>query len=105
MELGYFSTISNTALLSLSVLGDAVPPTLDALFHNGCLISGDSVTQVTIFGDLDSSRVTLRKVVTRLEARFSQNDSTRVTINNLSQSHFYKISEPLMGKPSLFVHK
>ena len=27
MELGHFSTISNTTLLSLSVLGDAVPPT------------------------------------------------------------------------------
>jgi len=28
MELGHFSTVSNTALLSLSVLGDAVPLTL-----------------------------------------------------------------------------
>jgi len=27
MELGHFSTISNSALLSISVLGDAVPPT------------------------------------------------------------------------------
>ena len=51
------------------------------------LVGSDSVTRVndstrvTIFGDSDSTRVTLRKIVTRLESRFSQNDSTRVTIN------------------------
>jgi len=39
-------------------------------------------TRVTIFGDPDSTRVTLRKMVTRLESRFSQNDSTRVAIND-----------------------
>jgi len=39
------------------------------------------VTRVTVFGDSDSTRVTLRKMVTRLESRFSQNDSTRVTVN------------------------
>jgi len=44
-------------------------------------------------------------MVTRLEPRFSQNDSSRVTINDSSQSHFYKISEPLTDKPSLFAHK
>jgi len=52
--------------------------------HNG----SDSVTRVndstrvTIIGDSDSTRVTLRKMMTRLESRFSQNDSTRVTIND-----------------------
>jgi len=46
------------------------------------------------------TRVTLRKMVIRLESRFSQNDSTRVTVNDSSQSHFYKISEFLMYKPS-----
>jgi len=39
-----------------------------------------SLTRVTIFGV--STRVTLRKIVTRLESRFSQDDSTRVTVNN-----------------------
>ena len=57
----------------------------------------------------DSTRVTLRKMVTRLESRFSQNDSIRVEsmsmTQNSSQSHFYKISEFLMDKPSSFVHK
>jgi len=40
------------------------------------------MTRVTIFGDSDSTRVTLRKMVTRLESRFLQNDSTRVTVND-----------------------
>jgi len=62
-------------------------------------------TRVTIFGDSDSTRVTLKKMVTRLESHFSQNDSTRVTVNHSSQSHFYKISEFLMDKPSSFAHK
>jgi len=35
-------------------------------------------TRVTIFGDSDSTRVTLRKMLTRVESRFSQNDSTRL---------------------------
>jgi len=61
---------------------------------------GDSVTRVTIFGDSDSTRVTLRKMVTRLESRFSQNDSTRDTDNDSIQSHFYKISEFLIDKPT-----
>jgi len=61
-------------------------------------------TRVTIFGDSDSTRVMWRTIVTRLESRFSQNDSNRVTINDSSQSHFYKISEPLMDKP-IFWHK
>jgi len=39
-------------------------------------------TQITIFGDSDLIRVTLKKMVIRLESRFSQNDSTRVTIND-----------------------
>jgi len=40
------------------------------------------MTRVTIFGESDSTRVTLRNMVTRLESRFSQNDSARVTIND-----------------------
>ena len=51
-------------------------------------VSSDSVTrvndstQVTIFGDSYSTWVTLRKIVARLESHFSQNDSTRVTVND-----------------------
>ena len=56
-------------------------------------------TRVTIFGDSNSTRVTLREMVTRLDSQFSQNDS--------SQGHFYKISEAVMYKykPSSFAHK
>ena len=81
------------------------------LFWLVLLCTSDSVsrvndsTRVTIFGDSDSTRVTLRKMMTRLESRFSQNDSTRVTINDSSQSHFCKISELLIDKPSLFAYK
>jgi len=41
-------------------------------------------TRVTIFGELDSTRVTWRKMVTRLESRFSQDwlESTRVTVKS-----------------------
>jgi len=39
-------------------------------------------TRVTTFGDSHSTRVMLRKMVTRLESRFSQNDSTRVTVSD-----------------------
>jgi len=52
------------------------------------IVSSDSVTRVNdstrvkIFGDSDLTRVTLRKMVTRLESRFSRNDSTRVTTND-----------------------
>jgi len=51
-------------------------------------VSSDSVTRVndstrvTIFGYSDSTRVTLRKMVIRLESRFSQNDSTRITVHD-----------------------
>jgi len=72
------------------------------------LESSDSVTRVnnssrvTIFCDSDSTRVTLRKMVTRLESRFSQNDSTLLESQSMtrdsSQSHFYKISEFLIDK-------
>jgi len=48
------------------------------------------------------TRVMLRKMVTRLESRFSQNDSTRVTTNDSSLNYFYKISEFLMDKPTSF---
>ena len=37
-------------------------------------------TRVTIFGDSNSTRVMLKNMVTRLESRFSQNDSTRVKV-------------------------
>jgi len=72
--------------------------------------SSDSVTRVsdstrvTIFGDSDSTRITLRKMKTRLESRFSQNDSTRLEswsmTRDSSQRHFYKISEFLIDKPT-----
>jgi len=44
-------------------------------------------------------------MVTRLESRFSQNDSTRVTVNDSSQSHFYKFSELLMNPLHLHTKK
>jgi len=69
------------------------------------LITSDSVTRVTIYGDSDSTRVTLRKMVTQLKSRFSQNDSTRVTVVDSSQSHFCNIFEILMNKSSSFAHK
>ena len=62
-------------------------------------------TRVWIFGYSDSTRFTFRKMATRLEWRFSQNDSTRVTIDHSSQSHFHKILELLMDKPSSFALK
>jgi len=40
--------------------------------------------RVTCFGDSFSTRVTLRKMVSRLESPFSPNDSTRVTVNDSS---------------------
>jgi len=47
--------------------------------------------------------------MTRLESRFSQHDSTRLHSQSVtrdsSQSHFYKITEPLVDKPSSFAHK
>jgi len=64
------------------------------------LSSSDSVTRVTIFGDSDSIRVTLRKMLPRLVSRFSQNDSTRVAVNDSSESHFFKIFEFLVDKPT-----
>jgi len=39
-------------------------------------------------------------MATRLESRFLQNDSTRVTVNDSNQRHFYKISEFLIDKPT-----
>jgi len=77
------------------------------------LVSSDSVTRVndwirvTILGDLDSTLVRLRKMVTWLESRFSQNDSTRVTINNSrleSESFLQNLWVP-DGQPSSFTHK
>ena len=45
-------------------------------------VCSDSVTRVTIFGVSYSTRVLLRKLVTGFESRFSQNDSTQVTVND-----------------------
>ena len=61
---------------------------LCVVMHILCVYASDSVTRVndstrvTISGDLDSTRVIFRKMVTRLESRFSQNHSTRVTVND-----------------------
>jgi len=77
---------------------------LNRFFSTDLIICSDSVTRVhdstrlTIFGDSDSTRVTLIKWW--LDSRFSQNDSTRVTVNDSSQSLFYKISEFLIDKPT-----
>jgi len=38
--------------------------------------------RVTTFGGSDSTRVTLTTIVTRLKSHFSQNGSTRVTLND-----------------------
>jgi len=54
-------------------------------------------TRVTIFGDFGSTRVMLRKMVTRLESQSMTRDS--------NQRHFFKTSEPLIDKPSLFAYK
>ena len=65
----------------------------------------ESMTRLTIFGNSHSTRVTLRKIVTRLTFLTESLDSTRVTVYDSCQSHFYKISEFLMDKPSSFAHK
>ena len=52
-------------------------------------------TRVMIFGDSDSTRVRLRKMVTRIESQSMTRDS--------SQSHFCKISEPL-NQQTQFLH-
>jgi len=44
-------------------------------------------------------------MVTQLESRFLPNESTRVTINDSSQSHCYLISKHVIDKPSWFAHK
>ena len=89
-----------------------LPP--QCLINKGLVVSDSATlvndsTRVTNFGDSDSTRVTLRKMVTRLESRFSQNESTRLESQSMaqdsSQSHFYKISEFLMHKPASFAHK
>ena len=50
------------------------------LYHSDSVIRLIDLTRVTIFGCSDSTRVTLRKIVTRFKSRFSQNDLTRVRI-------------------------
>jgi len=59
----------------------------------------ESMTRLTIFGNSHSTRVTLRKIVTRLTFLTESLDSTRVTVYDSCQSHFYKISEFLMENP------
>jgi len=69
----------------------------------------------SIFGDSGSTRVTLRKTVTRFELRWEKRwlDSSHVfhkmtrlesqsMTRDSSQSHFYRFSEFLMDKPTSF---
>jgi len=75
-----------------------------------CDIGSDSVTlvndstRVTIFGDSDSIRVTLRKMVIRLDSSHVFHRMTRLETQSMtrdsSQSHFHKISEFLIDKPT-----
>jgi len=60
--------------------------TSETLYSQSLLFGSDSVSR---FNDSDLTRVTLRKMV----------------IRDSSQSHFYKISEFLMDKPSSLAHK
>ena len=50
--------------------------------HHFCDFDSTRVT-FTISGDVDSTRVTLRTMLTRHESRFLQNDSIRITISGL----------------------
>jgi len=65
--------------------------------------NSDSMTRVndstrdTIFSHSDSSHVERNGDLTRHESQLVTRDSI--------QSHFNKISEPLMDKPSSFAHK
>jgi len=64
------------------------------------------LTRITIFGDSDSTRVKLKKwwfESSRVTFFTEWLDSSH--INDSSQSHFYKISEPLTEKPRSFAHK
>ena len=64
----FFSELGTEILMSDRVLGsDSVTRVNDS-------------TRVKTFGDSDTTRVTLRKMVTRLESHFSQNDLTRVSV-------------------------
>jgi len=58
---------------------------------------------------LDTSHVEKNWNSTRLESRFSQNDSNRLESQSMtrdsSQCHFYKISEILMDKLTSFAYK
>ena len=79
---------------------DSVRPIRTLRFFSDSVTRVNDMTRVTIFGDLDSTPVTLRTMVTRLQSHFSQNDSTRVTIND---ARLESESEPLMDKPIQFV--
>jgi len=80
---------------------------------DGIVVRSDSVTRVNdsnrvnIFGDWDSTCVTLRSI--RLESSHVFRRMTRLKLQSMtrdsSQSHFYKIFEPLIDKPSSFAHK
>jgi len=76
------------------------------LYSNSCCRQNlPSHDRVTIFGY--STRATLRNDggSTLVESRFLPNDSTPVTINYSSQTHFHKISKHLTDKPSSFAQK
>jgi len=74
-----------------------------------CVTRINHSTRVTIFHDSDATRVTLRKMVTRLGSTHVFHGMTRLESQSMtrdsSQSHFYKISEFLMDKPSSFAYK
>ena len=61
-------------------------------------------TRVTIFGDSDSTRVRLRKMVTRLDSSHVFHGMTRLESQSMTRDtcHLCKIAETLIDKPSLF---
>jgi len=69
----------------------------------------ESMTRVRIFGDSNSTRHKLKKMVTLLDSSHLFYRMTRLESQSLtrdsSQRHFYKISEFLKDKPSSFAHK
>jgi len=85
-------------------------PGWEPLFYgNDSVTRVNDSTRVTIFGDSDSSHVEKNGDSTRLESRFLHNDSTGLESQSMTrdshQSHFFKISDCLMDKPSSFAHK
>ena len=60
---------------SRSAWVDSVRPIRTLRFFSDSVTRVNDMSRVTIFGDLDSTPVTLRTMVTRLQSHFSQNDS------------------------------